>query len=310
MRTPSGLAWLSFALVATCAPRGTGEQATTAEGTVAAVRMSPTLQSAGIPFGAFRTPYDLLGPPFTGVVSGARPGSLLRELESARAAHVRVMLRLATNRRRFQNPDGSFSLAMWKAEVDRFKDVDFSSYIADGTILGHYLFDEPHDPRNWNGKPVPYADIEAAAAYSKQLWPAMPTAIRSLPSWLEAGAPWPALDIGWAQYSARQWSDPAAFIATESEAARHAGLGIVTGLNVLDGGNGEFAVGGYTAGRSAMSPREIESYSRALLADPRVCAFFVWRWDSAYFARPEIQSALARAAQAALSHPPSPCRAR
>ncbi|HEU4641447.1 MAG TPA: hypothetical protein VFS44_03260 [Gemmatimonadaceae bacterium] len=301
---------MTSVLILTGAPRGAAELASaTVHRAAAAPRGSTALQAAGIPFGAFRTPDGRFGPPFTGVVMGGRPASILRELEAARAAHVHVMLRLATNRRHFQGADGAFSLELWKGEVDRFRDVDFTSYIADGTIIGHYLFDEPHDPSNWNGRPVPYADIEAAAAYSKQLWPAMPTAIRAPPSWLAAGAPWSALDMGWAQYSVR-WPDPAAFIATESAAAQRAGLGVVAGLNVLDGGSGEFGVAGYTAGRSAMSPSEIERYSSALLADPRVCAFFVWRWDDAYFGRPEIQGAIARAAQAAQNHPSSSCRTR
>jgi hypothetical protein len=44
---------------------------------------------------------------------------------------------------------GYFDLGKWKARVNRFRGVDFYSYVRDGTIIGHYLIDEPYDAHNW-----------------------------------------------------------------------------------------------------------------------------------------------------------------
>ena len=69
-----------------------------------------------------------------------------------------TLLRLVRGREMFQNPDSSFSLALWKQEVARYVGIDFSSYVADGTLIGHSLIDEPEDPTNWGGQAVPFAE--------------------------------------------------------------------------------------------------------------------------------------------------------
>ncbi|HEU4641446.1 MAG TPA: Ig-like domain-containing protein [Gemmatimonadaceae bacterium] len=267
-----------------------------------------TSGGAGIPFGPFSLPETEFKAPWNGAVVGVNPSSLLRELKAARAGGARVVLRFARNRSRFQNSDGSFNLSLWKQEVNKFKGIDISSYIADGTVIGHYLFDEPQDPNNWNGKVVPYADIEGAAAYSKQLWPAMTTIMRAPPTWLAGRSSWQYLDAGWAQYTARRFGPADAYIAAEADAAQRAGLGLIAGLNVLDGGDGSSGLTGYTGNRSAMSATEIQKYAKAILANSAVCGFFLWQWNDSYFSRSDIQSAARAVATMAAGHAATSCR--
>jgi len=70
--------------------------------------------------------------------------------------------------------------------VDRYRNVDFSAYIDDGTIVGHFVIDEPQFASRWGGKVIPQATVEAAAAYSKQIWPTLPTIVNAPAHWLAA----------------------------------------------------------------------------------------------------------------------------
>ena len=73
----------------------------------------------------------------------------------------------------------------------------------DGTIIGHYLIDEPSRSSRWGGKPISQRTLEEMAGYSKQLWPGMSTLVRVVPSWLtSASVTYRHLDAGWAQSEA------------------------------------------------------------------------------------------------------------
>ena len=79
------------------------------------------------------------------------------------------MLSIGGGPNQYKDADGHFSLSLWQSRVNRFEGIDFSAYIADGTVMGHYLVDEPNDPTNWNGVPIPGETVEAMAQYSKEL---------------------------------------------------------------------------------------------------------------------------------------------
>jgi hypothetical protein len=135
----------------------------------------------GIAFGAFDLPNTQFNTTYSGGVKASGPSDILSTLAAARRAGARVIIRLTGLPDYFQNSDGSVNLTKWKARVARFKYANLSSYISDGTFLGHLLIDEPHDKSNWGGKTVPFATLEAMAKYSKQLWPGLATMVRSTP---------------------------------------------------------------------------------------------------------------------------------
>jgi hypothetical protein len=266
----------------------------------------------GIAFGPQHLPEHLFDPTYTGTVWLASPRTILAKLEAARRARARVILNLSSTKGS-QNPDGSFSLELWRKRVDRFKGLNFASYIADGTLLGHYLMDEPHSANNWSGKPVSLADIEAAARYSKELWPSMTTFVRTPPGFLEgAPFPWVHVDAAWAQYSARR-GDVKAYIASNVASARALGLGLVVGLNVLTGGSKEGGMPGSKAGTWAMSASQIREWGAILASEPYVCAVSLWKYaknDPSYFERPDIESAAAAVSRLAANRPRASCRVR
>lgn len=265
----------------------------------------------GILFGSFSMPASYLNSMLTGWMQGGAlsPSTILPQLTETRAKGGRAIMKLSMGQDRYvQNSDRTFSLTKWKALVDRFKSVNLDPYIADGTIVGHYLIDEPHRAQRWGGKIISQATLEEMAKHSKRIWPGMTTFVRVLPSWL-ASSPvnYVHLDAGWAQYG-RSTGDPAKYIASEVAAAKSRGLGLTVGMNVLDGGNGSSGIPGYTTGKYAMSASEIRSIGTTLLNQSHACAFIMWTHDLSYFNRSDIKSAMTEISNKAKAHAKTSCR--
>jgi hypothetical protein len=264
----------------------------------------------GIAFGTIQLTTPLLNSVQTGTLIGGQisPTSVLTWLSAARAKGARVVIKLCRGDDSFvKNSDGTFSFTKWKALIDRYKSVNLAPYIADGTILGHYLIDEPHRTARW-GKIIPQATLEAMAKYSKQIWPTMPTFVRVAPSWL-ASSPmtYTYLDAGWLQYES--WMGNIGIkIQTEVAAAKAKGLGLGVGLNLLNGGNGSSHMAGTRSGQYKMSATEVRTYGTALLNQSLSCGFYNWMYDAGYFGRSDIKSAFAELSAKARAHARTPCR--
>ncbi|HEX6104723.1 MAG TPA: hypothetical protein VFZ26_04025, partial [Gemmatimonadales bacterium] len=85
-------------------------------------------------------------------------------------------------------------------------------------------------------------------------------------------------------------------------------LGLMMGMNVLDGGNGSSGIPGWSKGKYAMSASEIRKYGSALLAHSYVCGFYNWSHDSEYYGRSDIRSAMSDVAARARKHAKTACR--
>ncbi|MCX7013444.1 MAG: hypothetical protein NTW86_12965 [Candidatus Sumerlaeota bacterium] len=258
---------------------------------VAFAQSAPTQPTQrAVPFGPYHLPPDRFAPPFTLAMAAPKsPDDAIPLLEAARAKGVRIFIHLTGGRSRHQNADYSFSLERFTQLLEAFRGVDFSPYIEDGTLLGHMLFDEPHDPTNWNGKPVPFETIDAAAAASKRLFPTVPVGLGSPPSWLRRGAPYRSLDFGCAQYVAKR-GDCKEWVKAEVAAAAEARLKLLFSLNVLDGGG--------VRTRQPMSAEQLRASGTECLRQPGILGLLMWKWDEAYFSRPDIRDALAALAAA------------
>jgi hypothetical protein len=116
-----------------------------------------TAFAGGIPFGTSALPTSWFGSRYNGALRNIWPGSLRSELAAIKARGGKVVLMFAGNEKYYKDGSGHFSLDKWKNRIDRFRGVDFNSYVSDGTIIGHYLIDEPNDPANWNGRDAAWA---------------------------------------------------------------------------------------------------------------------------------------------------------
>jgi hypothetical protein len=266
---------------------------------------------AGVVFGTNSLDASLISSVHTGTLrgGGVTEKSIGSLLSSVKAKGGRIVLKLCNGSDSYvKNGDGTFSLSKWKTLVARFKNSNLGPYINDGTIVGHYLIDEPQHASRWGGKAIPASTLEEMAKYSKSLWPTMTTFVRALPSELgKASITYRYLDAGWAQYVSNK-GNVNTYVANEVAAAKRKGLGLMVGLNVLDGGNGSSRLAGYTRGKYKMSASEIRTYATALLAQSYVCGFYNWMYDASYYGRSDVKSAFADMAAKARSHAKTSCK--
>ncbi len=263
----------------------------------------------GIVFSSTKLAVSQLNSVHTGLVYTATPSGVLNTLSQVRAKGGRVLIRLAGGEADYKNADGTFNLAKWKSGVDKFRSINLDSYINDGTIVGHFILDEPHFASRWGNKVIPQATVEAVAKYSKQRWPNLPTLVAAPPNWLaDAVVTYVYLDAGWITFRSKTSDNPATWAANQVKRAKSKGLGLVAGLNVLDGGDGSSGIRGTLAKTWAMSAAELRQYGTALLNQSYVCAFSNWRYSDTYYNRTDIKNAMADLSAKARSHARTSCK--
>jgi hypothetical protein len=268
----------------------------------------------GIVFGSQGMGPEDLNAVHTGTWSGGAisPDNVIAFLSAVRSKGGRAVIKMSMGSDKYiTNSDGTFSLTKWKGLVDRFRRVNLGPYISDGTLLGHFLIDEPGRSVRWGGKIISHATIEAMAQYSKSIWPSMTTFARVAPSWL-ATSPitYRALDAGWLQYEANK-GDVVKLVTAEVAKAKLKGLGLVVGLNILDGGNGSSRVRGWIRTKWAMSASEIRTYGTALLNQSHACGFYNWSYQyhgPGYYDRSDVKSAMTELSRKAKAHARTSCR--
>jgi hypothetical protein len=261
------------------------------DGTDAIALAEPTVASAsfsgGIPIGMAAQPVNEFGQRFNGGKRTIGPGKLMEELSAIRSRGGRVILMFAGHPRHYRDGSGHFSFDKWKARVNEYRRLNFESYVKDGTVIGHYLIDEPNDPRNWSGRPVSASMVEQMAKYSKSLWPGMATIVRVEPDYLDYNHRY--LDAAWAAYLWRR-GNVNDYLRSNVAHAQKRGLQLVVGLNVIDGGNPKL---------TPMSAKEVEDWGSAMLDSSYPCAFIMWTHNSTYLkssGMPNAMDALRRKA--------------
>jgi hypothetical protein len=238
--------------------------------------------AGGIPFGTFNLPNTAFGDRYNGAHRNIAPSDLLASLSAIQSRGGRVVLVLAGGPNNYKDAEGHFSFSLWRSRVDRFRSVDFSSFVADGTVFGHYLLDEPNDAANWNGEPIPGDTVEAMARYSKQIWPELATVVRVEPAYLARfGVDYQYLDAAWSQYVYRK-GDVRDFTSRNVADAQSLGLGLVVGLNILAGGQGGVP----------MTATEVRDWGSVLLGSSYPCAFISWKYDATYLGSTDVGAAM------------------
>jgi hypothetical protein len=268
---------------------------------VPAVPVVPTQAAlsfaGGIPMGAFALPTSALGSTYNGAHRNIGPFALTSELSNIRSRGGKIVLMMAGSQRHYKDGSGHFSLTKWKARIDRYRKLNFSSFINDGTIIAHYLIDEPYDARNFGGRPVPGSTLEEMARYSKSIWPNLKTVVRAEPYEIRWNGTYRALDAAWAQYLRRK-GDASDYIQKNVSAARQMGLGLIVGLNIVGGGspNGTW-----------MTPSEVENWGSELLSSDYACAFISWQYNSYKLSSRAMREAMSRLRRKAENRPSRSC---
>jgi hypothetical protein len=264
---------------------------------------------SGILFATSQLPVSLLGSVHTGVIQPSTPSSVLSYLAQVKAKGGRVLIKLHGGEGAIKNTNGTFNRDKWKSMVSRYRTVNLTPYITDGTIVGHYIVDEPNYPSRWGGTAIPQATVEELAKHSKSLWPTMATIVSAPPAWFASTTlTYTHLDAAWAMYLVEKSGSPTTWAAQQVNLAKKKRLGLFSGLNVLDGGNGSSGVRGTVPRGWNMTAAELRSYGSALLAQSYVCGFSMWRYQDSYYNKPDIRSAMVELSNKAKAHAKTSCR--
>jgi hypothetical protein len=317
LRAIAATCGISFAVLA-CDAEDAGTPTPLEAETPAATELeSPALASSlsapGIPFGDFHLPTGSYGAPYTGSLLAIYESSAQSALNYAKSKGMRVVVSMAGAKQRYKNANGTFSLSKWKARVAAFRNVNFNALVDAGTVVGHYLVDEPFCAGCWGGKKITVSEIEEMGRYSKSLWSKMPTAVRATPTKL-GNTRYRYLDFAWAQWEGPLHGmsfklTPQQFRDREIGRAQSLGLGLVFGLNYLDGGDGSSRINGtfhkdpnprdnmrcprgQSCYRYQMSAAEVRNVG-AVLADASYgCALLSWKHNSTFLNRSGMKDAI------------------
>jgi len=274
-------------------------------------KRSPPVGAGDACFGPWVQPGDVLSRNVFGrfnaaLVQWVRPDNIVSIIDDARRTSTRIFVQLGTSGDWGYDLKGGpsrFTVDKWRRTVDRFgQDATIKSAVedavADGTIRGIYLIDEPHHTR-WspNGKShhhISNADLDGMAAHVKRYWPTVRTSVRSSPRTLFAYGRdeinWRHLDEAFVMVQYRKWAKHGqektleAFMERELKDAAEQGLDVIGSIQMLIGAptsNREFWPSGSgmkPVGRLKASPIELEGYTRAFWENG-VRDVMVFRWD-------------------------------
>jgi hypothetical protein len=258
---------------------------------------------ATLAFGPKQLPQSDYGmAPWTGAYVNAGTAAKLESmLPLAQRYGMRVIVKLAPAHAEMLDPvTGCFDINLWKAKIDRLRSFDFAPYVADGTVLGAELVNEPH-ASDWclnEPRRLTKAEVEDMAFYAKAIWPTLPVgAGRS--DWVLANAPWKYLDFAHSQYHMRKGDVVAWRNQTISE-AQAAGVGHLMSLDYLAGQLDD----------TPMTADQLRNYGSVLAEDTYSCMLTGYLYDATYNAQPGIMAAFDAIAAAAASHTAPPCSIR
>lgn len=202
------------------------------------------------------------------------------------------------------------------------------AYVKDGTLQWIWTGDDIGDGSRpeWNGGgTIPFslqlARWDSIGLAVKQRWPTINTVLRGLPSQMASRKTWSWTEAAAVQYLGTygRHGPPTRFFAREDSIGKSLGLGIILGINELEGGCGpdparcyEGVIGsdrpGELPGKWMPSANELYYYHKVLLAVPGMCGAMGWRWDTSQHERPDIQDAVKRIAPLAKARVPAPCK--
>jgi len=301
--------------------------------TVTVAGSAPAESTRGIPFGPFDA-WDATGlkpntDVFTASIGSTNPSNILRRISAARAKGVKLILTMTGGSHQNYLSGGVFDMAKWQRRMDAYNTPPIQSAIAaavaDGTIIGNSVMDEPHvsglgDGNTWGPKgTMTKARVDELCAYVKNLFPSLPVGVVHPHRAFEPDKSYRVCEFLVDQYSWRQ-GDVTRFRDEGLEMAQRDRMAIAFSMNVLNGGIQAKRDGSWTCpaetteGRGTHNPNcrmtaaQVREWG-ALLGSAG-CAFVLWRYDDAYMSDPENQRAFADIAKVLSIRPATPCRRR
>ena len=283
-----------------------------------------TISYTGIPYGPMGlwegVGFEWGPAPFTVSHDNTFANSIVSRINAARQKKQRLILAMTGGPSSNFKTNGKFDLGKWKNRMNLFKTSTIKNAVAagvaDGTIVGNSVMDEP-ETKQWGGvmtKPL----IDQMATYVKNIFPTLPVGVNM-------GAPgykwrtWERYRV--VDYTANQymWRATSGNIGAWRNAvldrAQVEGVRTAFSLNLLNGGvvdnTGAWdctGTGGKgtTAYRCRMTADQVRTWGRAI--GPYGCAMLMWRYDDAFMAKSANQVAFRDVASLLASKTRRSCR--
>jgi hypothetical protein len=184
--------------------------------------------------------------------------------------------------------NGKFDLTKWKNEMNRYNTTELKavvdSGVADGTILGNSVMDEPTHSSWLGGDPnwLTKNTIDQMCAHVKGIFPTLPVGVAVVSRW-RRNEHYAVCDfiIDQFEYDVPGNTTPAAYRDSALALAQDDDVQIVFSLNILDGGK---RVAGCTPGTFGANCQMTAADMQAagLTLGPAGSGLFMWRYDFNY----------------------------
>lgn len=252
------------------------------------------------------------------------PGEMASHITTARAKGVHVVLAMTGGSHDRYKTAGVFDLAKWQAAVNAYNTPAIrdaiAAGVADGTILGNSVMDEPQqsgtDGKAWGPEgTMTKVRVDGMCAYVKSIFPTLPVGVGHDPAVFEPANSYTICDFLLAQLADRKGSVTAWRDAGLAITARD-GMGIIFSMNLLNGGTQDKSGAWDCVGTGGMgdrqpncrmTPDQLRDWGKIL--GRAGCALLSWRYDAAFMGKPENQSAISEVAIALANEPRTSCRA-
>jgi hypothetical protein len=318
----------------------------------------------GRPFGIFNlygggpvgplswdTPQSLGAESFTLSTDFLAPEGVLRRIASARQHKLKLLTAMTGGAHTRYKTNGIFDLAKWKAVMDTYNTPTIKAAVAggvaDGTIVGNSVMDEPHntdlgfgDRENSWGPPgtITKATVDEMCGYVKQIFPTLPVGVVHQHSVFEPNKSYRVCDFIVAQYTwASNQGNVTAFRDAALAMARRDGHEVMFSMNILGGGEQKWPKepwvcpvapetfaslppgdphyrpnGGSTGGRGTFPPtcRMTAGQVRnwGKVLGTAGCGLTMWRYDATFLSKPDNAQAFKDVAAHLASLEAKPCR--
>ncbi len=135
------------------------------------------------PFGLWSSSKIASTGPFTGSHNYTDARSVITQINNARAKKHRLVLAMTGGPSERYVTRGRFDWNKWKRKMDSFNSSAIkraiSAAVADGTVIGNALIDEP-ETKQW-GPGMTKAVVDKMAAYAKSIFPTLPMGVNHGP---------------------------------------------------------------------------------------------------------------------------------
>ncbi len=262
----------------------------------------------GIPFGPYGAWEDegLKGntESFNLSIGAFTSRNIVPRLAHARSRGQRVILAMTGGSHNQYKTGGMFDYSKWLAKMVTYDTPEIheaiSQGVADGTIVGASVMDEPHNTAagsSWGPKgTMTKARVDSMCAYVKQMFPTLPVGVVHDHDIFQPQQSYHVCEFLLDQYAARK-GDVTKFRDAGLALGRRDDMSIVFSLNIVDGGIQAKRDGAWecspslTGGRGSgepncrMTAEQVRDWG--IVLGSAGCALTMWRYDQDFMASPE-----------------------